>query len=454
MNIQKRLRLSYILMLLIPIFLILLSGGLLRRIYSYDDRENIILPESFYSQLYKIMAESPDSLMEKAVLRDLDSLSGYKDKTNIFIEKERNLVNSNINSHSGKRMNRHDNYDAVHKWSFYFSDDKPGVVILNIYDSSLVKEMFISGGVSVIVVISILILTNGLLSFFVARSIIKPIKILENAALNIKNENLDRVISYDGKDEFTKVCIAFEEMRIRLKNSLHEQLKYEENRKELLSNISHDLKTPITAIKGYIEGIQDGIADSPQKVEKYMNTVYSKTVLMNNLIDRLFLFSKLDLKRVQFNFQKISLITFMKDIIEELKFDYSDLDFQMAEEDLEIFVSADSIHLHRVFINLIDNAAKYSNKETTTVQIKVNPLKEMIEISIKDNGAGISKEALPHIFERFYRSDPARSSQTEGSGLGLSISSQIITAHGGEIKAESSFDEGTTITFTLRKAHE
>jgi histidine kinase len=237
-----------------------------------------------------------------------------------------------------------------------------------------------------------------------------------------------------------------------LKESLHEQQRYEENRKELLSNISHDLKTPITAIKGYIEGIKDGIADSPEKVEKYIQTVYTKSVLMNDLIDRLFLFSKLDMNKVQFNFQKIDLISYIKDTCDELKFDYPLLEIifeQKEETPLPVYV--DSMHIHRVFSNLIDNAVKYNDKENTVLTISLSSTNDLVTIELEDNSRGISSEYLPHIFERFYRTDKARSSMSEGSGLGLSISKQIISAHGGKISARSTVGQGTTIIFTLRR---
>ena len=453
MNIQKRLRFSYILMLLIPIFFILLSGGLLRKIYSDDNENTTILSGEFLSLLYVTLADSPEKLLDREFLTELDFLSGYKHKTNIYIKKDGTNVISLENSHSGRRVNRHDSYDAVHYWDFYFSDNTPGLITINIYDATLVKNLFISGGISVLIVICALILTNGLLSYFVARSILNPIKILKSAALNIKNEELDFTVDYKGKDEFLDVCLAFEEMRIRLKDSLREQLKYENNRRELLSNISHDLKTPITAIKGYIEGIRDGIADSPEKVDKYLDTVYSKSVLLNDLIDRLFLFSKLDLNRVQFNFQTIDPLSFMIDTCEEFKFDYPNLEISVVSTAAETLkVSADSIHLHRVISNLIDNAVKYNDKDKTLIAINISSSDKMVTVKIMDNGKGISSAYLPHIFDSFYRTDKARSSMTEGSGLGLSISRQIISAHGGEISAESNRGKGTEITFTLRKA--
>ena len=435
-------------MLLIPIVLLIISGGLIRHYYS-ENESGAVLPQDFLTLLYSTMANDPDKLEKMDFLRKLDNLSGFKGKTNIYVEKANRTVMSLENSPMGRHGPGNEKYSPVSRWEFYFSDNSAGSITINIFDADLMKGFFISGGVTLMIAILALILTNGLLSWFVARSIINPLKILEKSALNIKNEDLDTPIIYKGKDEFLDVCNAFEEMRIRLKKSLLEQLKYEENRKELLSNISHDLKTPITAIKGYVEGIRDGIADSPEKIEKYMDTIYTKAVLMNDLIDRLFLFSKLDLGRIQFNFQRTDMNSFLHDTCEELRFDYPGMNIKFHDFGSPLYAPADSIHLHRVVTNLVDNSWKYSGREKPEVTVSLKKLQDLVEIRIHDNGTGISEESLPHIFERFYRSDPARSSQSEGSGLGLSISSQIIKAHGGMMEAESSPESGTTIKFTL-----
>ena len=269
-----------------------------------------------------------------------------------------------------------------------------------------------------------------------------------------KEEDLETPVIYDGIDEYQRVCGAFDEMRIRLKDSLYEQLRYEENRKELLANITHDLKTPITAIKGYMEGIRDGIADTPERVDKYLDTIYSKSVLMNDLIDRLFLFSKLDLGKIQFHFQSIALGAFLLDTCEELKFDYPSMEIHLDEPEKEIHVHADPTHLHRVIANLIDNAQKYSNNEEAAVNIIVETKGSMAEVTIRDNGPGIADEDLPRIFKRFHRGDASRSSRREGSGLGLSIARQIIMAHGGSIAGKNSRNGGLEILLTLRRANE
>lgn len=440
-------------MLLIPIVLIVLTAGIIRRIYD-PVREYAELPGSFYRELYGTMADNPDRLLERDYLRELEGLTGYRGRINMYVSRQRSVVNSLENIDT--RVDDRNGYPLIvfTDWDFRYSDGIPGEFSFFVSDSERITGAFVSVGAILFAAIAVLLMTNGLLSWYMARNITRPLKILEEAAHQIKEEDLETPVTYDGNDEYQRVCTAFEEMRVRLKNSLNEQLRYEENRKQLLANISHDLKTPITAIKGYVEGILDGIADTPDKVDKYLDTIYSKSVLMNDLIDGLFLFSKLDLGKMQFNFQSISIGAFLTDTCEELQLDYPSMEIHLDIPEQEIYVHADSTHLHRVITNLVDNAEKYCENEKASVDIIVNTDGSMAELKIRDNGPGIDDEVLPRIFERFYRGDTSRSSLREGSGLGLSIARQIVIAHGGTITGRNSPNGGLEILLTLRLAGE
>jgi signal transduction histidine kinase len=245
-------------------------------------------------------------------------------------------------------------------------------------------------------------------------------------------------------------------MRIRLKGSMETQLLYEENRKELISNISHDLRTPITAIKGYVEGIRDGVADSPEKMDRYLNTIYSKAVLMDRLIEDLFYYSRLDLKRVSFNFDRLEVVSFIRESLDELASDFDNLTLRFHDPetpgaDKDIDVVADPAHLKRVFVNVIQNAVKYAEKDQTRVDVSLCLTQDNVTIEIADDGPGIDLEDLPHVFDRFFRADPSRDLRSGGSGLGLAIARQIIEAHGGTIWAENT-GTGTKVAFTLKRA--
>lgn len=297
------------------------------------------------------------------------------------------------------------------------------------------------------------ILLIGLLSYFVSRSVIKPIFVLKDATERIKEGNLDFQISVTSHDEIGQLNQGFEEMRKKLKESIEVQTQYEENRKELISNISHDLKTPITSIIGYVEGIKDGVANTPEKMDKYLTTIHTKARHMDTLIDELFLFSKLDLNRVPFQFETVELNMFMQELIEEMQMD-------LSKEGIEIhlqlhaspqYVTADCEKINRVISNLIHNSVKYMDKEEKKITVTVSSDNNKVIVKVMDNGSGIESDTLPYIFERFYRAEQSRNSSTGGSGLGLAIAKQIVEEHGGEIWAESELGKGTSIFFSLKK---
>lgn len=453
MDIRRRIRITNILMLLIPASLIVVSGGVIRDIYD-PVQEHAELSGSFYSELYITMAEDPELLLEQSYLKSLECLSGYDGRINIYVSRERRVVNS-IENVQGVTNDRN-RYPMIvfSDWDFIFSDGTNGEFSLFVSDPERVSATFVSVGLVILAAIAVLFTANGYISWRLYKRISEPLKVLENAAHQIKEENLNTPVIYDQDDEYLRVCDAFEEMRLRLKESLTQQLKYEDNRKELLSSISHDLKTPITAIKGYVEGIRDGIADTPEKADKYMETIHAKAVQVDDLIDRLFFYSKLDMGKIPFQFRRLDLIAFLNDSFMELRLDYPQMELHFEAPDQEVFIQGDSTHLHRVITNLIGNAVKYSTDGRPVVIILAEKGSTMVELTLRDNGPGIDNELLPKMFERFYRGDASRSSRTEGSGLGLSIARKIIIAHGGTMTGRNSRGGGLEIHFSLRLADE
>lgn len=302
-------------------------------------------------------------------------------------------------------------------------------------------------------IIFIVILIVVLMSVVVSKTIIKPLNKLEDATIAIKNGNLDFSIQSKKKDEFGRVMNAFDNMREELKNSINQQLLVEENRKELITSISHDLKTPITSIKGYVEGIRDGVASDEEKMAEYLEVIHTKSIDLDRLIDDLFLFSKLDLKRLPFDFQNIPAKLFFGDSEDEIKMDLVKQGFEINfvnELSDTTLICVDQQQFKRVMMNIINNAVKYSN-EKKQIDLHISETVSSVNICIRDYGKGISREALDKIFDKFYRADPSRNADIGGSGLGLAIAKQIIDSHEGTIDAESTLGEGTTITMTLGK---
>ena len=306
----------------------------------------------------------------------------------------------------------------------------------------------------------ILIFTSVSVGLWIYRSVATPLVKLRKATQNIKDGNLDFVLDVEGTDEFAELCRDFEEMRRRLKESAEEKLVLDKENKELISNISHDLKTPITAVKGYVEGIMDGVADTPEKMNRYVRTIYNKTVEMDHLINELTFYSKIDTNRIPYTFSKLNVEDYFSDCAEEVGLELETRGIQLCYAnyvDSDVQVIADGEQIRRVIHNIISNAIKYMDKGKGMkgiIQIRVKDVGDFVQVEIEDNGKGIAAKDLPYIFDRFYRTDVSRNSAKGGSGIGLSIVRKILEDHGGKVWATSREDIGTIMYFVLRKYQE
>lgn len=308
-----------------------------------------------------------------------------------------------------------------------------------------------------VVSVSLIIFICASLTVWVYTSILHPLSKLQEATRKIRDGNLDFTLDVDEDDEIGQLCQDFEEMRIRLKENAEEKIRNDLESKELISNISHDLKTPITAIKGYVEGILDGVASSPEKLDKYIRTIYNKANDMDRLIDELTFYSKIDTNKIPYTFSKINVANYFRDCVEEvgLELDSNNIElgyFNYVDED--VVVIADAEQMKRVVNNIISNSVKYLDKKRGIINIRIKDVGDFIQVEIEDNGRGIGAKELPNIFDRFYRTDSSRNSSKGGSGIGLSIVRKIIEDHGGKIWATSKEGIGTEIHFVLRKYQE
>ena len=303
----------------------------------------------------------------------------------------------------------------------------------------------------------ILVFTALSVGLWIYRSIAVPLVKLKKATQNIKEGNLDFVLEVEGKDEFSQLCQDFEEMRKRLKESTEEKILMDKENKELISNISHDLKTPITAVKGYVEGIMDGVADTPEKMDRYVRTIYNKTNEMDHLINELTFYSKIDTNRIPYTFSKLNVEDYFSDCAEELGLEMETRGIELVyanyvEKDVQVI--ADGEQIRRVIHNIVSNAIKYMEKPKGIIHLRVKDVGDFIQVEIEDNGKGIAAKDLPYIFDRFYRTDVSRNSSKGGSGIGLSIVKKIMEDHGGKVWATSRLGIGTIMYFVLRKYQE
>ena len=220
----------------------------------------------------------------------------------------------------------------------------------------------------------------------------------------------------------------------------------------LLANLSHDLKTPVTSIKGYIEGIRDGIADTPEKQKKYLDTIYSKAVMIDDMVNNLSVFSKLELSKLKFEFEKGDINAFVNRIFEEYRLDLekNNMELSVDTENTPVTVRIDYEKMRRVFANIISNSIKYKKDGRGKLEVKSHLGDGGVYITVTDDGIGIKKEELKSVFDEFYRVDAARSMNIKGSGLGLGIAKQIVENHGGKIWLKSDGEGlGTTAVIYL-----
>lgn len=314
----------------------------------------------------------------------------------------------------------------------------------------MLKDLFVSTA-------TILIVTSFMVGFWIYRSVSVPLNSLKKATNNIKEGNLDFVVEAKGDDEFAELCQDFEEMRVRLKESAEEKIALDKESKELVSNISHDLKTPITAVKGYVEGIMDGVADTPEKMDRYIKTIYNKTNEMDHLINELTFYSKIDTNRIPYTFSKLRVEDYFSDCAAEIGLELETKGIELVYANYvesNVLVIADGEQIRRVIHNLIGNAIKYMDKPRQIIQIRVKDVGDFIQVEIEDNGKGIASKDLAYIFDRFYRTDVSRNSSKGGSGIGLSIVRKIMEDHGGKVWATSRLEIGTIMYFVLRKYQE
>jgi signal transduction histidine kinase len=301
--------------------------------------------------------------------------------------------------------------------------------------------------------ILVLFLTAALIITGFTKSILNPIRAVQKASRKVRDGDYDYELSIKDR-EFEPLCDDFNQMRLRLKES--EKIKAEADREnqELISNIGHDLKTPLTAIKGYVEGLLDNIADTPKQRERYLNTILNKTNDMQRLIDELCFYSRIDSNRVIYHFLPIPVADFFRDFADETELDLTSRGMKLefsCEVDDDILVKADPEQLRRVVDNIIGNSVKYMDKPEGegAIGIRLWADEKTVYVELRDNGPGISEDALPYIFDRFYRADAARNQNQAGSGIGLSIVQKIVEDHGGTVYATSTLGEGTTITIEL-----
>lgn len=286
----------------------------------------------------------------------------------------------------------------------------------------------------------------------VEHRVFAPILKLKEGVEEIAKGNYNVRVESNIQNEIGSLIDSFNAMAEKLQYGEQIKAEYEENRKTLIANISHDLKTPITSIQGYIEGITDGVITDPEKVDKYLKIIYRNTVYMNKLIDDLFLFSKLDMEKLDFYYEQVQIRAYMRDVMEEfhLELEERQIAFHFTDAmDCDPLVYIDRKRIYQAIRNVVGNAVKFGAGRDLQVTTRLSREKNFARIDIQDNGPGIPTDKLSHIFERFYRVDMERTKDFMSTGLGLAITKELVEAHGGKIGATSTEGEGSCFSIYL-----
>ncbi|WKY45111.1 HAMP domain-containing sensor histidine kinase [Eubacteriaceae bacterium ES2] len=314
-------------------------------------------------------------------------------------------------------------------------------------DRGMFEMFLIVFSVTGILAIAALMICSQIFTKLLIDRIMKPVRELNRAARRIKEGNFDEAILYEEEDEFGEVCQTFNSMQKNLKAELEKSEAYEKSRTEMISGISHDLRTPLTSIKASIKGILDGVASTPDKQQQYLTIAYRKANDMEGLLKKLFFISKLETGNMPFFRKHVDLGDWLEKYADEKRHENDQLTIDLEKDDGSYNVMIDSEQMKRVFDNLLENSIKYAGVEALKITLSLKQQADKIKIRFSDNGLGLEETKIPHVFEQFYRGDESRNTKNEGSGLGLYVCKYIVEQHGGVIMAEN--NDGFTVCIEL-----
>ncbi len=286
---------------------------------------------------------------------------------------------------------------------------------------------------------------------FVSRHILGGLATLSDGVHEIRDGNLDYRIAYAPADEISTVCGDFNEMAGRLAETVRVKRRDEERRKELIAGISHDLRTPLTAIKAYAEGLASGVAATPEMRGKYLGIIKTKAEDMEKILRQLFLFSKLEVRTFPLELEDVDLDRELAAMVDQARdgFGRAGLDIAFTGAETPARVRVDLALLRNALGNILENSLKYRGRERGRLEARLAVDDGRAVITLADDGPGVPDEALEKLFEIFYRCDEARSHTGRGSGLGLAITARIIRQLGGAIRAENVPGGGLATIITI-----
>ena len=302
----------------------------------------------------------------------------------------------------------------------------------------------------VISLILFILLVSYVLAKFITGRILKPLKELQRGAEAVQDGNLMVQLAHEGNDEFTPALDAFNLMTRKLRESLQQREQAEERRKELIVSISHDIRTPLTSIKAYVEGLLDHVANTPEKQERYLRVIEKKADVLERMIEQLLLLTKMDLGDKALPLEPLQLEELTADFIEENRLAWAKKGARFHMELAEnVPVLGSALLLGRVIENVVTNSIKYKTEEKVHISISLKKEGNTAVLTMADDGQGVPAEELSRLQEAFYRTDKARSRTENGSGLGLAIVRRAALLMKGEVEIENACPHGLVVRVRL-----
>ncbi|MDP5276392.1 sensor histidine kinase [Chengkuizengella axinellae] len=303
-------------------------------------------------------------------------------------------------------------------------------------DQKIKNIIMLSLGVGLAVMLIVFVI-----SYKLASNISAPIKKVTEASRKIAKGRYDIKLNENDKDEIGVLSKSFNEMAVEINKT--EQLK-----NEFISSMSHELRTPLTGIKGWSDTILTGSLDKREETERGLKIINKETDRLMELVEELLDFSRLEANNLNLSISKFSLSELLDEVILQMKIKAQRKKIQIQSEDIEsIQIIADKNRLKQVFINIIDNAIKFSNNEGMIKVAAKNLNENEIEICVEDNGIGIEENHQKQVIQKFYQVDANK----EGTGIGLAVVAQLVQLHKGQLSIVSGLNKGTTVTIVLPK---
>lgn len=449
---------AFMVLLVLGIFLIL--NALVIKIYEYRESSNLAGNSELASGSYEAgrLLESFDWLQNGGETEELNHLCGELEDFgfDLCVEQDEEILFASLEDVSAEDFESLERYFSADGCSHIYVMDGTTFITLQTSDSVLrvcaiygeyedfkasLKEVasfvlfyFINSALFIL----ILCIVSYLFTKRLIRHIMRPLDALIEASDEMKGGDYSRPVSYQGDCEFEDVCQSFNEMQAYVREADRKKADYEKARTDMIAGISHDLRTPLTAIRGTIKGLQDGVAATPELQKKFLDTAGRRTLEMDQLLEQLFYFSKIETGSIPLYPETIEWNAFLEDYREKLELDdtAAGISFYFYGTEKKLYSQIDRQQMERILDNIVGNSKKYANAEHLVISFHLHEKAGRAVLWVADNGQGVPKEKLPYIFDKFYRVDESRN-VTEGNGLGLHIVRSLAEAMGGTAEAQN-----------------